>query len=146
MERSTIHLLHKRGKSQREIARELGQVVPPWPERWRAGRSSAATTTRSKLTDPYRERIAGWVKDGLTAVRMFELARDDPERPYPGQLSAFRGAVRRGGTRRPRARRSPRSVRFEGLPGEYLQVDWARSASSRSPSRSPRRATSWRVD
>jgi hypothetical protein len=28
MERSTIHLLHKRGKSQREIASELGRSLP----------------------------------------------------------------------------------------------------------------------
>src|SRR5688500_13686713 len=126
MERSTIHLLHKRGKSQREIARELGRsratvaralaepVDQPPPRRRRA-----------KLTDPYRERIAGWVKEGLTAVRMFELARDDPERPYAGQLSVFRAAVRR--ERQAQAQSQAIAevpVRFEGLPGEYLQVDW----------------------
>src|SRR3954470_42051 len=126
MERSTIHLLHKRGRSQREIARELGRsratvararaepVDQPPPRRRRA-----------KLTDPYRERIAGWVKEGLTAVRMFELVRDDPEQPYAGQLSAFRGAVRR--ERHAQAQSQAIDavpVRFEGLPGEYLQVDW----------------------
>lgn len=126
MERSTIQLLHKRGKSQREIARELGrsratvaralaEPVDRAPQRRR----------RAKVTDPYRERIAGWVKDGLTAVRMFELARDDAEQPYTGQLSAFRGAVRR--ERRAQAQGQAIAevpVRFEGLPGEYLQVDW----------------------
>ena len=119
MERSTIHLLHKRGKSQREIARELGRsratvaralaepVDRPPPRRRRA-----------KLTDPYRERIAGWVTEGLTAVRMFELARDDPEQPYPGQLSVFRAAVRR--ERHAQAQSQAIAevpVRFEGLPG-----------------------------
>ena len=126
MERSTIHLLHKRGKSQREIARELGR------SRATVARALAEPVDRasqrrrrSKLTDPYRERIAGWVTEGLTAVRMFELARDDPERPYPGQLSAFRGAVRR--ERHAQAQSQAIAevpVRFEGLPGEYLQVDW----------------------
>jgi transposase len=126
MERSTIHLLHKRGQSQREIARELGRsratvaralaepVDQPPPRRHRA-----------KLTDPYRERIAGWVKEGLTAVRMFELARDDPEQPYAGQLSVFRAAVRR--ERQGQAQSQAIdvvSVRFAGLAGEYLQVDW----------------------
>ena len=86
MERSTIHLLHMRGKIQREIARELGrsratvaralaEPVDQAPPRLR----------RSKLTDPYREVIAGWVKEGLTAVRMFEWAREDPEQPCAGQ-------------------------------------------------------------
>ena len=62
MERSTIQLLHKRGKSQREIAREFGrsratvalalaEPVDRAPQRRR----------RAKVTDPYRERIAGWV-------------------------------------------------------------------------------------
>ena len=126
MERSTIQLLHKRGKSQREIARELGrsratvtralaEPVDRAPQRRR----------RAKLTDPYRERIAGWVKDGLTAVRMFELAREDPEQPYLGQLSAFRGAVRRERQAQAQGQAAAEvPVRFEGLPGEYLQVDW----------------------
>src|SRR3712207_6073681 len=126
MERSTIHLLHKRGKSLREIARELGrsratvaqalaEPVDRAPRRRR----------RAKLTDPYRERIAGWVKEGLTAVRMFELAREDPERPYRGQLSVFRAAVRREREAQARSQAIAEvPVRFEGLPGEYLQVDW----------------------
>src|ERR1043165_9206478 len=123
MERSTIHLLHKRGKSQREIARELGR------SRATVARALAEPVDRApqrrrrvKLTDPYRERIAGWVKEGLTAVRMFELAREDPEQPYPGQLSAFRGAVRR--ERQAQAQSQAIAEvpgRFEGLPGGYLQ-------------------------
>lgn len=126
MERSTIHLLHKRGKSQREIARELGRsratvarALAEPVERVARGRR------RSKLTDPYRERIAGWVTEGLTAVRMFELARDDPEQPYAGQLSVFRAAVRRERQAQGRSQMiAAVPVRFEGLPGEYLQVDW----------------------
>jgi transposase len=126
MERSTIHLLHKRGKSQREIARELGR------SRATVARALAEPVDRSphrrrraKLTDPYEERIAGWVTEGLTAVRMFELARDDPEQPYPGQLSVFRAAVRRERQAQAQNQRIAEvPVRFEGLPGEYLQVDW----------------------
>jgi transposase len=126
MERSTIHLLHKRGKSQRAIARELGRsrvtvaraltepVDCPPPRRQRA-----------KLTDPYREHIATGLQAGLTAVRMFELAREDAVQPYRGQLSVFRAAVRRERL----AQRHTQAVadvpvRFEGLPAEYLQVDW----------------------
>src|SRR6266516_2787048 len=122
MERSTIHLLHKRGKSQREIARELGRsratvaralaeaVDQPPPRRRRA-----------KLTDPYREVIAGWVKAGWTAVRMFELARDDPEQPSAGQLSVFRASVRQERQAQSQSQAiGAVPVRFEGLPGEYL--------------------------
>ena len=127
MERSTIHLLHKRGKSQREIARELGRSRATVARALRepVDRRRARRRRRSKLTDPYRERIASWVTEGLTAVRMFELARDDPEQPYPGQLSVFRAAVRR--ERHAQAQSQAIAevpVRFEGLPGEYLQVDW----------------------
>src|SRR4029453_6725935 len=96
MEQSTIHLLPKRGKSPREIAREWGRGRGPVAgARAEPVDRAPQRRRRAKLPDPYRERIAAWVKDGLTAVRMFELARDDPEQPYPGQLSAFRGAVRR---------------------------------------------------
>jgi transposase len=126
MERSTIHLLRKRGKSQRAIARELGRsrttvaraliepVDCPAPRRRRA-----------KLTDPYRAQIATWLQAGLTAVRMFELAREDPAQPYPGQLSVFRAAVRQERRAQAQARAvADVPVRFEGLPAEYLQVDW----------------------
>jgi transposase len=126
MERSTIHLLHKRGHSQRAIARELGRsrvtvarvlsepVDCPPPRRQRA-----------KLTDPYRAQIAAGLQDGLTAVRMFQLAREDPQQPYRGQLSVFRAAVRQERLAQAQARAVAEvPVRFEGLPAEYLQVDW----------------------
>ncbi len=126
MERSAIHLLHKRGKSQREIARELGysrvtvaRVLteplerPPTPRR------------RRSITDPYREQIRRWLRDGLTAARMLELARGDPAHPYTGGHSVFRGAVHRERLAQAQATAIAEvPVRFEGLPGEYLQVDW----------------------
>lgn len=54
---------------------------------------------------------------------MLELARADPDKPYEGGHSVFRGAVRRERLRRARAEADV-PVRFEGLPGEFLQVDW----------------------
>ena len=97
MERSTIHLLHKRGRSQREIARELGhsrttvarlltEPVDRRPER----------RQRRSVVDPYREQLAQWVKDGLTAERMLELVRGDPEHPYRGGHSVFRAGPQWG--------------------------------------------------
>jgi transposase len=126
MERSTVHLLHKRGKSLRTIANELGrskstiaralsEPVDRQPER----------RQRTSNVDPFRERIAEWLKQGLSGVRMLELARDDAEHPYRGGSSVWRAAVRRerlNGLHEQAVADVP--IRFEGLPGEYLQVDW----------------------
>jgi transposase len=56
---------------------------------------------------------------------MLELAREDPDWRYPGSRSHFRAYVR--GVRQELAQAQAVAdvpVRFEGLPGEYLQVDW----------------------
>ena len=126
MERSTIHLLHKRGKTQRQIARELGHsrvtvarvLTEPLDQQ-------PARRHRRSIVDPYREQIAQWVKEGLTAERMLELARGDDVQPYRGGHSVFRAAVRQARLAQTHERAMLEApVRFEGLPGEYLQVDW----------------------
>jgi transposase len=56
---------------------------------------------------------------------MLELARQEPERPYTGSRSQFGEMVRR--VRREREQQQAAAdvpIRFEGLPGEYLQIDW----------------------
>jgi transposase len=126
MERSAIHLLHKRGQSQREIARALGHsrttVARALTEP--VDRRPTRRRRRSKL-DPYRPRLEQWVREGLTGVRMLELAREDPEWDYPGSRSHFRAYVRRVRQALSQAQAAADvPVRFEGLPGEYLQVDW----------------------
>src|SRR5258707_495992 len=95
MERGTMHLLAKRGKSIRQIAEELARspttvarVLHEPVERQPARRH------RRSQVDPYRPRIEAWIREGLTAERMLELARADPERPYPGGHSVWRGYVR----------------------------------------------------
>src|SRR5258708_11490446 len=97
MDRSTIHLLHKRGKSQREIASELGRsrsaVARALSEP--VDRQSSARRRKSSV-DVFREQIAEWLKQGLSGVRMMELAHDDPEHPYGGCGSVWRGAGRPG--------------------------------------------------
>lgn len=58
-------------------------------------------------------------------VRMLELARSDPEQPYMGSRSQFGETVsriRQDRDREQATREVP--IRFEGLPAEYLQVDW----------------------
>jgi transposase len=124
MERSTIHLLAKRGKSQRAIARELGisrvtvaRVLTEPVDRKPASRH------RQSMVDPYRPQIEQWLAADLSIVRMYELARTDEQHPFRGGRSTFSDRVRqiRAEVQRQQA---DVPVRFEGLPGEYLQVDW----------------------
>lgn len=126
MERSTIHVLAKRGKSIREIAaavqhspttvaRVLREPVTLTPAR----------RHRRSLVDPYQEQIRTWIAEGLPAVRMLEMARADGAAPYRGSRSQFGAMVHR--LRQEVAQAAAVAavpVRFEGLPGEYLQVDW----------------------
>jgi transposase len=126
MERSTIHLLAKRGKSVRTIAVALGRS-PTTVQRvlHEPVEQTPAPRHRRSVVDPYRPQIEQWIRDGLTAQRMLELARADPERPYPGGHSVWRAYVRR--VRAELAHEQAVAdvpIRFEGLPGEYLQVDW----------------------
>ncbi len=124
MERSTIQVLAKRGKSQRQIAKELGHSRATVA---RALQEPVDTTParrhRASKVDPYRLQIEHWLKDGLSIVRMLELARADPDQPFTGGRSVFNDMVRR--IREEVARASVDvPIRFEGLPAEYLQVDW----------------------
>ena len=74
----------------------------------------------------YVARVAPTVlRQGLSGVRMLELARDDPEQPYRGCDSVWRAAVRRERLVWEHEQAvADVPIRFEGLPGEYLQVDW----------------------
>jgi len=126
MERSAIHVMAKRGKSIRQIAEELGHSPTTISRVLRepVDRLPAKRHRRSQV-DPYREQIDQWLEEGLPVVRMLELARGDPQQPYQGSRSQFGEMVRRirrGRDQEQAAREVP--IRFEGLPGEYLQVDW----------------------
>lgn len=124
MERSAIQLLRKRGKSERQIAQELGHSRRTVARVLREPVDRApARRQRKSIVDAYREQIGDWLGEGLTATRMLELARADPVQPYEGGHSVFREAVRRERLRRTQAAADV-PVRFEGLPAEYLQVDW----------------------
>src|SRR3989442_15060644 len=119
MERSTVHLLHKRGKSQREIASELGRsrsaVARALSEP--VDRQPSARRRKSNV-DPFREQIADWLKQGLSGVRMMELAREDLDHPYAGGSSVWRAAGGRARVGlRPQQADPPAAVRFEGCAG-----------------------------
>ena len=117
-------MLTKRGKSQRQIAKELAisrttvaRVLGEPVERVPARRS------RSSLAEPFAAQIKEWLGAGLSIVRMTELARADEDHPYGGGRSVFSDDVRR--VREAQERESTDvAIRFEGLPGEYLPVDW----------------------
>jgi transposase len=126
MERGAIRVMVKRGKSQRQIAKELGRsrttiarvlqepVEPPPAKRRR----------RSKV-ESYRGQIERGISEGLSNIRILELARADPAQPYQGGrtvFSEFARRIRQELARQQAARDVP--IRFEGLPAEYLQVDW----------------------
>ena len=126
MERSTIHLLAKRGRSIRQIAAELGRSPTTISRVLQepVERQPAKRYRRSKV-DPYRAQIVGWLGAGLTAERMLALARADSDRPYRGGQSVFRGYVRRVRLEQQQQQAvCDVPIRFEGLPAEYLQVDW----------------------
>jgi len=122
MERSAIKVLKRRGLTDVAIAEALGchrttvaaAVVAPLEVSTQRDRGSA--------TDAYRAEIEAWVQREVPVRRMLELVRaGDP--PYTGSQSAFYARV--GQIRDEVRRRAVDAVvRFEGLPGEYLQVDW----------------------
>jgi transposase len=78
---------------------------------------------REPLASTFAEQIARWLDEGLSVRRMVELARADPTQPFLGSDVAFYNYVRPLRQAR-RALPVPAVVRFEGLPGELLQIDW----------------------
>jgi len=124
MERSTIYYLKQKGWTNVQIAeftghhrdtiaRVLREEVDKKPK----------TRTRSSAVAVFAAQIAEWLDKNLPVTRMLELARADGEHPYTGGDTAFYDYVRK--VRRAR-KQTPRdlAVRFEGVPGEFLQIDW----------------------
>lgn len=124
MERSTIHYLKQKGWSNRQIAkavgchrdtvrRVLGEPVD----------QQAAPRVRSSQVEVFTEAINGWLEQNLSVRRMLELARSHATHPYQGGDSAFYEYVQP--LRQARTLQAATvAVRFEGLPGELLQIDW----------------------
>ena len=126
MERSAIHLLAKRGKSIRQIATELGRSPTTIARALHESvDQTPAPRRRRSQADAYRSQIEQGIQAGLSNVRILELARADPEQPYTRGRTVFDDLVRR--IRRELAHAQAVAdvpIRFEGLPAEYLQVDW----------------------
>src|SRR3712207_7164010 len=96
MERSTVHVLAKRGHSIRQIATALGRSPTTIARVLHEPVDRTPTRRqRASMLDCYRPQIEAWVERGLTAVRMLELLRNDPDRPYMGGRSTLGDYVRR---------------------------------------------------
>jgi len=126
MERSAIQVMVKRGKSQRQIAKELGRSRTTIARVLQEPVEQPPTKRRRRSkVESYRSHIERGIGEGLSTVRILELARADSAQPYQGGRTVFGEFVRRVRqevVKQQAARDVP--IRFEGLPAEYLQVDW----------------------
>ncbi len=124
MERSTIYYLKQKGWTNVQIAeftghhrdtiaRVLREDVDKQPQ----------PRHRESQVAVFDAQITSWLDKGLSVIRMLEVARADAEHPYQGGETAFYDYVRK--VRRAR-KQSPHNLalRFEGLAGEFLQIDW----------------------
>jgi transposase len=124
MERSTIYYLKQKGWTNVQIAeftghhrdtiaRVLREEVDKKPK----------TRTRESRVAVFDTQIAEWLDQHVPVTRMLELARADADHPYEGGETAFYDYVRKV---RRALKQTPRNLalRFEGVPGEYLQIDW----------------------
>ncbi len=124
MERSTIYYLKQKGWTNVQIAeftghhrdtiaRVLREEVDKKPK----------TRERTSAVAVFEAQIAEWLDQNLSVIRMLELARANAEHPYAGKDTAFYDYVRK--IRRAR-KQAPGNLalRFEGVPGEFLQIDW----------------------
>lgn len=123
MARSTIRFLKQQGQCNTTIAEVVGcdrhtvaRVLqePVDPPRRRRPRPSPLEGWRPALTS--------WLREGIPIRRMLELIRQDPTAPYAGGTSTFYRYVAR--LRGALAAGDAPVIRFEGLPGEYVQWDW----------------------
>lgn len=124
MDRSTIHYLHQKGWSRTEIAALMGhhrdtiaRVLREPIDR------QPALRQRTSSVAVFAAQIQTWLDQQWTVQRMLEEARKNVDHPYAGSPAAFYDYVRP----LKRARKGLPGqvpVRFDGLPGELLQIDW----------------------
>ena len=124
MERSTIYYLKQKGWSNVQIAEFTGHHRNTVARALREEVEKAPKARqRISTVSVYDAQIAEWLTQKVPVSRMLELARADGEHPYTGGDTAFYDYVRK--VRRAR-KQTPRdlALRFEGVPGEFLQIDW----------------------
>jgi transposase len=124
MERSTIYYLKQKGWNNSQIAKAVGchrdtvrkvlrQPLDYQPE----------PRQRESQIAIFDELIRDWLEQNLSVQRMLELVRNHPVHPYQGGDTAFYDYVQP--LRQARTLQAAAvAVRYEGLPGELLQIDW----------------------
>ena len=124
MDRATIYYLKQKGWSNVQIAEFTGHhrdtiakvLKEPVDQR-------PKKRERPSALDVFHAQIEAWLVQSLPVIRMLELARSDSDHPYQGSETAFYDYVRK--LRRARQPKPTEvALRFEGMPGEFLQVDW----------------------
>jgi len=125
MDRSAIKALRKRGKTYSEIGEEMNcdrRTVKKILEEPLEKIYKKENLEPSQV-DIYKEDIFKWLDQEISILRMIELAREDKEKPYKGCRTAFYKRVEKFRKEWDKLHKES-FVRFEGIPGEYLQVDW----------------------
>ena len=115
--------MKKRGNSDTEIAKVLDR------DRKTVRRALAEPADkqlerpkRGSLVDPYKDKILQWIQEGVPVKVMLERVKKDSQMPYQGGSSIF---YQLRFIRQDNQMTKQKAIwRFEGLPGEYLQVDW----------------------
>jgi len=124
MERSTMYYLHQKGWSKTEIAEFVGHHRDTIARVLREPVDKPpAPRQRTSAVAVFDAQIQNWLDQRRTVQRMLEEARQHPDYPDTGSASACYDDVRpikRARTATP----SQVPVRFDGLPGELLQIDW----------------------
>jgi transposase len=123
MARSTIKFLKQQGQFNTRIAALVGC------DRHTVTRVLAESTDprrrrrmRPAGLDARREALLSWIREDIPTTRMLELVRQDPTAPYAGGASTFYRFVAR--LRAELEAAAAPVIRFEGLPGEFVQWDW----------------------
>jgi transposase len=122
MARSTIKFLKQQGQfntriaslagcDRHTVARVLAEPTDP-PRRRR----------RVSTLEERRAAVRSWIAEAIPTARMLELARQDPAAPYTGGASTFYRFVAK--LRAEGESAAAPVIRFEGLPGEFVQWDW----------------------
>ena len=124
MERSTIYYLHHKGWSKTAIAEFLGHHRDTIAKVLREPVDvQPAPRQRESAIVVFSPLIQTWLDLNWTVQRMLEEAQKHPDHPYSGSAAAFYNFVRPFKRAR---KQSPGHipVRFNGLAGELLQIDW----------------------
>jgi len=123
MDRSTIYYLKQKGWTNTQIAEFTGHHRDTIARVLREPVDRAPQPRqRESAIAVFDAQIARWLDQGLLVTRMLELARADPDHPYTGGPTAFFTYIRN--RRRVLGQVPTLALRFEGLPGEFLQIDW----------------------